>query len=132
MILKAILDNFYFLQDSMESEYFEIDSLSGVITIKKRIDLESSEITKLGGLLEFNVVAFEIGDESSFQKTKVTVAILDINDNSPKFNKNAYNLIISPKSPDGTSLTLTDNEIDSIHVFDLDKVFFKFKFVGNT
>lgn len=54
-------------------------------------------------------------------ETLVTVAIFDINDNKPKFDSFVYNLKISPKSLPGTSLMLTDNSQDSIHVFDLDK-----------
>lgn len=112
------------IEDSLEASYFTIESLTGIIRIKKQIDLESNDIIKLGGLLEFNVMAIEIGDENSYEHTKVTVAIQDINDNSPKFNKNSYDLIISPKSTIGTSLSLIDSEVDSIHVFDMDKVFY--------
>jgi hypothetical protein len=104
------------------SEYFEIDEFIGNVYIKKRIDLESHEISKLGGLLEFRVAAYEIGDESSMQTTSVTVAISDINDNKPKFDKKSYKLVISPKAAIGTTLTLVDDATDAIRVFDLDKV----------
>lgn len=62
-----------------------------------------------------------MGDETSMTETLVTVAIFDLNDNKPKFDAFVYNLKISPKSLAGTSLLLTDNSQDSIHVFDLDK-----------
>ena len=103
------------------ADYFQIDPISGIISIKKLIDLESEEISKLGGLLEFKIEASEIGDEASTQQTYVTVAVSDINDNEPKFNKEAFELSISPKSAVGTSLTLLKSGIDSIHVFDFDK-----------
>ena len=112
--------------NSLVASYFYIDKFRGELRIKKRIDLESDEISKLGGLLEFKIIATEIGDENSQQDTQVTVAISDINDNQPKFNRDFYNLVISPKSTIGTSLTLVDT--DSIHVFDSDKVIDILKF----
>lgn len=109
-------------ESSLAASYFYIDKLKGDVRIKKKIDLESDEISRLGGLLEFKIIATEVGDENSQQETLVTVAISDVNDNQPKFNRNSYNLVISPKSTVGTSLTLTENDTDSIHVFDSDKV----------
>ncbi len=99
-----------------------MDSITGDLTILKRIDLESEDIIKLGGLLEFKIVATEIGDETSTAETLVTVAIFDLNDNKPKFNDFFYDLKISPKSLPGTSLALVKDQQESIHVFDLDKV----------
>jgi hypothetical protein len=72
----------------------------------------------LGGLLEFQIVAYEVNDENSRTLTQVTVAIVDLNDNIPEFASASYDLQISPDSVEGTSLTLM---ADSIHVFDLDK-----------
>ena len=96
--------------------------MTGDLTIAKRIDLESDDIIKLGGMLEFKIVAIEIGDEESTSEALVTVAIFDLNDNKPKFDAFVYNLKISPKSLPGASLTLTDDQRDSIHVYDFDKV----------
>ena len=101
------------------ADYFEINSQTGYLTVKKRIDLESREIIMMGGLLEFKIIAYEIDDESSTAQAQVTVAIVDRNDNKPEFDSKAYNLRISPNSMAGTSLTLMK---DSIHIFDLDKV----------
>ena len=72
----------------------------------------------MGGLLEFQIVAYEVNDENSRTLTQVTVAIVDLNDNIPEFASASYDLQISPDSVEGTSLTLM---ADSIHVFDLDK-----------
>lgn len=94
-----------------------------MLSIRKRIDLESYEIAQLGGLLEFKIAAFEVGDEMSREETQITIAISDINDNSPKFNSKSYSLNVNPLSAAGTSLTLIDNAFDeSIRAFDLDKV----------
>ncbi len=103
--------------------FFQIHHLSGVITIRKRIDLESEEISHLGGLLEFWVMAFEINDENSQQKVKIVVKINDINDNEPKFNHESYTFVVSSKATIGSSINLVNSEIDSIHVKDTDKVF---------
>ena len=75
----------------------------------------------MGGLLEFKIVASEVGDETSSEQTQVTVAIVDINDNKPEFDAKSYRLKISPNAIVGTSLTLIE---DSLHVSDLDKVEF--------
>jgi hypothetical protein len=93
--------------------------MTGELMIRKRIDLESADIIRMGGLLEFKIIAFEIGDETSITINQVTIAIVDINDNKPQFASDSYRLSISPNSPIGTSLTLSE---DSIHVFDFDKV----------
>lgn len=101
---------------------FGINSETGLVTINKRIDLESSQLAKSGGLIELEIKAIEIGEENSFEIVKVTVSVLDINDNAPSFNRKAYNLRISPKSAEGTPLVLNDVDIETIHVFDPDKV----------
>lgn len=101
---------------------FRINSETGLVTINNRIDLESTELTKSGGLVEIEIKAIEIGEENSFEIVKVTVSVLDVNDNAPCFNKKIYNLKISPKSAEGTPLVLNEIDIETIHVFDPDKV----------
>lgn len=103
--------------------YFAIDPRTGVIVIKERIDLESSEIGgKLGGLLEFSVRASEVGDENSTRTTRVIVSVSDINDNEPKFNKDQFGLNLLPSQTNaGTSLALIETDVDSIRVYDPDK-----------
>ena len=105
-------------ENNQAADYFQIDSSTGILTVGKRIDLESPHISNLGGLLEFQIVAYEVNDENSRTLTQVTVAIVDLNDNIPEFASASYDLQISPDSVEGTSLTLM---ADSIHVFDLDK-----------
>ncbi len=104
-----------------QSGYFQIETSTGIVRVQKRIDLESDEIGKLGGLLEFWVLAYEIGDEESEQRVKVIVKVNDVNDNVPMFNRNSYSFVISPKVPSGTLLNLVDTDVDSIHVNDTDK-----------
>ncbi|RNA00245.1 cadherin-23 [Brachionus plicatilis] len=103
------------------SHLFRINSETGLININNRIDLESNDLIKSGGLIEIEIKAFEIGDENSFEIAKVTVSVLDVNDNAPIFNKKAYNFKVSPKSIEGTPLVLSDNDIETIHVYDPDK-----------
>jgi hypothetical protein len=100
--------------------------VSGILSIRKRIDYESAEITQLGGLLEFTVIAYEVNDENSYEQTQITVAIIDLNDNAPQFDSNDYNLTVNPKSTPGTSLTLINNNGDLMHVFDHDKVYYSY------
>lgn len=100
-----------------------MDSRTGVVRVRERIDLESAEIGgKLGGLLEFSVRAVEMGDESSTRSTRVIVSVSDINDNEPKFNKDLIHLNLLPtQTSAGSTLALTDDDIDSIRVHDPDK-----------
>jgi hypothetical protein len=114
--------DYIFIDENPMAAYFDLDAITGDLTISKRIDLESEDIIRLGGLLEFKIIAIEIGDEKSQTETQINVAIFDLNDNKPKFDAFEYNLKISPKSIPGTSLTLLNDLQDSIHIFDLDKV----------
>lgn len=105
--------------------YFSIDSRTGVISVRQRIDLESAEVgSRLGGLLEFSVRAIEVGDENATSSTsRVIVSVSDINDNEPVFNKRSFRLNLLPSQTNaGSTLTLIDLDIDSIRVYDPDKV----------
>ena len=90
------------------------------MSIRKRIDRESRDINEFGDLLEFNVIAYEIGDEQSRSEVHVTVAVVDINDNDPNFENKSYSLTIPAKTSNGAALMLLNAE--SINVHDLDKV----------
>ena len=72
--------------------------------------------------MELTVIAWEVGDEKSTTQTQVTIALIDLNDNKPKFNSDAYKFTISPKTTSGSSLSLISPLGGSIRVFDLDKV----------
>lgn len=85
--------------------------------IAQKIDRESNDINDL---LELKVVAYEKDDETSRTQVQITIALLDINDNEPKFNKNSYNLSIAENSAPGMKLIIMDAE--SIYVNDPDKV----------
>jgi len=104
--------------DNPAADYFELDSVTGVLTVSKRIDLEAKDISQMSGLLEFQVVAYELNDESSQTIAQVTVAIVDLNDNVPRFDSDVYQLSVSPLSAAGSSLNI---DTGSIHVVDLDK-----------
>jgi hypothetical protein len=104
-----------------QPDYFRIEPLTGVVRVHKRIDLEAEEIGRLGGLLEFWVLAAEVGDERSTQRVKVIVKINDVNDNEPVFNRDVFSFVVSPRAPAGTSLSLVDADVDSLHVNDTDK-----------
>lgn len=117
------------LDGSPAINYFKIDSRTGVVSVRQRIDLESLEVgNRLGGLFEFSVRAIEVGDENSTCTSRVIVSISDINDNEPKFNKNSFHLNLLPSQTyAGSSLALIDLDIDSIRVKDPDKVYLKNK-----
>ena len=66
--------------------------------MRERIDRESHEISSLGDLLEFSVIASEVGDEQSRSRVDIAIAIIDINDNEPEFDGKFYNLSLMPKT----------------------------------
>ncbi len=66
------------------------------------------------------MIANEINDDKSKNEVRVTVAIVDINDNQPHFDLMSYNLSITPKTSSGAALTILNAE--SINIYDLDKV----------
>ncbi len=115
---------FIFIEDNSASKYFSINEETGELSIRKRIDRESNEISELGDLLEFTIIAKEVTSadhkEESMSMAHITVAIIDINDNDPTFEASSYNLTVTPKVTNGTVLTIINEK--SIYVYDLDKV----------
>jgi hypothetical protein len=115
-----------YIENPSQAKYFKINPETGVVTIRERIDLESNELKRLSGLLEFRVTATEKTQNNNSididngqlkeAESQITVAITDINDNEPMFNADVYTLNFMPKMSTATSLNN-----DEIRVIDLDK-----------
>ena len=67
-------------RQSDNQELFAIDTLSGLLTVNKRLDFESKDQHELV------VVAKDNGDVPQETTAFITVKITDINDNQPKIN----------------------------------------------
>ena len=66
---------------SRDAAFFRIDSNTGVINTRRRLDRESQELYHL------QVEARDKGTPSLSSTTRVTVIVEDVNDNAPVFRK---------------------------------------------
>ncbi|CAM4611801.1 unnamed protein product, partial [Caretta caretta] len=75
-------------------EYFELNTSSGDVIIKEKIDRED-----LCGQSDPCLLQFEIVLENPLQLYRMEVQIHDVNDNSPKFSKNEFPLELPEHLP---------------------------------
>ncbi|XP_035861945.1 protocadherin gamma-A5-like [Sander lucioperca] len=79
-------------------EHFEIDNVSGKITVADTIDFEKDK------KYEIRVIA---KDQSSLSDaTKVVIEVTDMNDNAPVINIMSYSSLISEDVPPGTTIAV--------------------------
>ena len=98
----------YYLSKGSE-EYFNISSATGLITSKFPLDRETFDI------INITVIAKDSGTPLALSSyAKVTISVLDVNDNAPVFNKPNY-LASVPESADVGTVVLT------IYASDVDK-----------
>ncbi len=88
------------------SDWFQIDTRSGLITTRTRLDCESAAIPKL------TVVAADTGVPPKSVTTTVTVTIQDVNDNQPVFDQSFYNVTVNENTAVGTCILTV-----SFHVY---------------
>ncbi|CAJ1058680.1 protocadherin gamma-A5-like [Xyrichtys novacula] len=79
-------------------DLFEIDSLSGRITVAENIDFEKDK------KIELRVVAKDHGGLND--ATKVVIDVTDVNDNSPVINVMSFSNLISEDVPQGTTIAV--------------------------
>ncbi|XP_022624841.1 protocadherin alpha-8-like [Seriola dumerili] len=88
-------------------EIFELDSLSGQITLKGSLDFEEADIYKL------DVQASDKGTPPLTSRCRVIVKIKDVNDNPPEIEVTSLSNTVSEDSKPGTVISLisvTDND----------------------
>ncbi|KAJ8297846.1 hypothetical protein KUTeg_024377 [Tegillarca granosa] len=86
-----------------DAKYFNINPWSSSLFTSQSLDRDIICPYKVSCILEFHVVAQY---NSIFIKLKVSVNLLDINDNAPRFPNQTVNLEISEESIIGSSITL--------------------------
>lgn len=86
-----------------DAKYFNINPWSSSLFTSQSLDRDQICPYKVSCILEFHVVAQY---NSIFIKLKVSVNLLDINDNAPRFPNQTVNLEISEESLIGSSITL--------------------------
>lgn len=69
---------------------------TGIVRTSQVIDYEETK------QLEFTVVAYDSGVPQLSAAAKVTVTVINVNDQDPKFEKELYNATVKENSPPGT------------------------------
>jgi len=73
---------------------------AGIVRTSQVIDYEETK------QLEFTVVAYDSGVPQLSATAKVTVTVINVNDQDPKFEKELYNATVKENSPPGTRVTI--------------------------
>ncbi len=95
-------------RDSNDSIYFHIDQDRGIILTKHKLDHESKKS------LHFLVTANDNGVPSLSSSVLVTIIVLDLNDNAPKFEQPKYDVMITDLVKRGQFVTIvTATDADS-------------------
>ncbi|XP_012283433.1 cadherin-87A [Orussus abietinus] len=82
------------------SPYFNIDNITGIVRTSQIIDYEESK------QLTFTVVAYDSGVPPLSSTAKITVTIINVNDQDPKFEKKSYSASVKENAPPGTHVTV--------------------------
>nr|OXU29140.1 hypothetical protein TSAR_006401 [Trichomalopsis sarcophagae] len=82
------------------SPYFHINNVTGIVRTSQIIDYEETK------QLEFTVVAYDTGVPQLSTSAKVTVTIINVNDEDPKFEHKSYNATVKENSQPGTRVTV--------------------------
>ncbi|XP_068187350.1 protocadherin Fat 3 [Antennarius striatus] len=90
-IFPAPLSVNYSFSSQLDSMYFDINPLTGVITTARLLTKISKELMDM-----------EVVDIISQERTRIQITIEDANDNSPVFNKSLYDISINESLPIGT------------------------------
>lgn len=84
----------------MEDSLIKLVHFIGIVRTSQVIDYEETK------QLEFTVVADDSGVPQLSTTAKVTVTVINVNDQDPKFEKEFYNASVKENSPAGTHVTV--------------------------
>ncbi|XP_074068867.1 protocadherin gamma-B5-like isoform X15 [Macrotis lagotis] len=104
------------LRVSGEREYFTVNSESGELVIRERIDRE-----QLCGKKPVCALDFEIVAENPLNFFHITVEIEDINDHSPQFSQDTFDLKISESTLPGARFILVSAQDADVGMNSLQK-----------
>ncbi|XP_067685337.1 protocadherin Fat 4-like [Haliotis asinina] len=103
-------DSFTFSLHGNDSQYFDIDTVSGSIKMKTRLDYEAGYLTH--NLEDLTVMVTDKGGNSTSAYLNITV--LDINDNPPTCSMSVYEIEVQENTEYNTSLiTLMCSDADA-------------------
>ena len=78
----------YSLEEGEGSRFLQIDPNSGVISTKTKLDREEESMFRI------NVIATDKGSPPKSSQALVEITVIDVNDNSPQFEKEFYNFTV--------------------------------------
>ena len=88
----------YAIREGNEQEMFEIDEKTGNILISKKLDYENENE------YELKVEAYDLAYNSKKSVAVLTVAVTDVNDNIPFFERPQYDAYLQENLPVGTEI----------------------------
>ncbi|XP_041360351.1 cadherin-related tumor suppressor-like [Gigantopelta aegis] len=98
----------YSIISGNDLEWFSIDTTTGLVTTKTQLDHEHLSKVVL------NISAQDSGSQSFRNYTKLTITILDENDETPQFSKPVYEKLLNENMPTGTDIvTVLATDSDS-------------------
>uniref|UniRef100_A0A3B3XNZ6 Cadherin domain-containing protein n=1 Tax=Poecilia mexicana TaxID=48701 RepID=A0A3B3XNZ6_9TELE len=101
-------------------QYVDLNREKGILVIKERIDRE-----ELCGKTTPCSFSFEVILENPIQLYRVTVEVVDVNDNSPSFQKKEINLKIVESVAPGTRFSLVSADDPDVGMNDIQKYVLK-------
>ncbi|PWA25504.1 hypothetical protein CCH79_00020946, partial [Gambusia affinis] len=101
-------------------QYVDLNREKGILVIKERIDRE-----ELCGKTTPCSFSFEVILENPIQLYRVTVEVIDVNDNSPSFQKKEINLKIVESVAPGTRFSLVSADDPDVGINDIQKYVLK-------
>ncbi|XP_056373108.1 protocadherin gamma-B2-like isoform X43 [Hyla sarda] len=90
-------------------QYFNVNLETGDISVAERIDREA-----MCGMKQTCLISFEAVIENPLQLFTVKVEIQDVNDNSPNFLKNSFDIVIIESALPGVRLALENAQDDDL------------------
>ncbi|XP_063807495.1 protocadherin Fat 3 isoform X6 [Pseudophryne corroboree] len=85
----------YKISESQDSEYFKINSRTGLITTVRHLNMDGKDTYEIEVVLKDDDI-----------KAKVIIKLEDANDNIPEFQQNTYEAFVNESVPIGTSILM--------------------------
>ncbi|RDD47003.1 Protocadherin-like protein [Trichoplax sp. H2] len=105
------------LRYSIQSEYFKIDEVSGAVEISKQLNYENKQV------YSFIVTVQDLGTPSRSSQARVTIPVIDTNDEAPKFSLENYRFSVDENAPGGETVA-------TVIAFDLDSKVITYTIIG--
>ncbi|CAD6233777.1 GSCOCG00007273001-RA-CDS [Cotesia congregata] len=94
----------YSIVSGNERGFFQIDSTNGSLFFKRGIDLDTERATLSNNTFTLQIHASQLDNPLKYSFAKVTIEIVDLNDNLPEFEQEHYNISIVENLPNGFSV----------------------------